>query len=51
MGVGTADAVARPMRALLEAEMRAIYCESQKRQEKVDVCMLNFVRRSAYTVD
>ena len=42
MGVDTADdAVARSTRANLEADTTAIYCESQRRQKRLGVCMLN----------
>ena len=48
MGVGTADADARSTRAALEADTRRMYCESQRRRERIGVCMLKPVRRSAY---
>ena len=46
MGVDTADdddddAVARSTKANLEADTTAIYCESQRRQKRLGVCMLN----------
>ena len=46
MGVDTADdAVARSTRANLEADTTAIYCESQRRQKRLGVCMLNPLAR------
>ena len=48
IGVDTADADARSTRAGLEAKPSAMYCESQRRQERVGVCMLNSLRRSAH---
>ena len=43
MGVDTAydDAVARSTRANLEVDTTAICCESQRRQKRLGVCMLN----------
>ena len=48
MGVGTADADARSTRASLEADTSRMYCESQRNRERIGVCMLNPMRRSAY---
>ena len=48
IGVGAADAVARSTRAKLEADTKAMYCESQRRRERPGVCMLDLLRRSAY---
>ena len=51
MGVDTADdAVARSTRANLEVDTMAIYCESQRRQKRLGVCMLTVLRGSAYKV-
>ena len=42
MGVVTADdAVARSTKANLEADTTAIYRESQRREKRLGVCMLN----------
>ena len=48
MGVGTADADARSTKAKLEADTSTMYCESQRRRERIGVCMLSLVRRSAH---
>ena len=48
MGVATADADSRSTRAGLEADTSMIYWESQRRRERVIVCMLSPRRRSAY---
>lgn len=48
MGVGTADADARSTRANLEAEAITMYCESQRRRERMDVCILTPLRWSPY---
>ena len=47
MGVGTADADARSTRANLEADTSSMHCESQRRRERIGVCMLNPLRGSA----
>ena len=41
IGVGTADAVARSIRASLEADASTMYCESQRRQGRAITCILS----------
>lgn len=54
MGVGTPDAEAdvdadaRSTRASLEVETSKMQCESQRRRERIGVCILSPLRRSAY---